>query len=57
MKAIQDCSNEEPGPFQRGYSHKKCFSKHTWLILVRLFTDYPWGMEIQICSNERDTLF
>ena len=53
VKGIQVCSNEGPGPIQRGDNHKNVkigwghlkifFSTTTGPILTRLGTNHPWG--------------
>jgi hypothetical protein len=61
---IQVCSNEGPGPLQKGDNHKnvkigwghlKIFSRITEPILTRLGTDYPLVKRIQDHSNEGDS--
>jgi hypothetical protein len=63
VKRIQVCSNEGPGPLQRGDNHKnvkmgwchlKIFTRTTGPILTRLGTNHPWREGIQVCSKEGD---
>jgi hypothetical protein len=65
VKGFQVCSNEEPGPLQRGDNHKNVkigwghlkifFSRTTGPILTRLGTNCPWAKGIQVCSKEGDS--
>jgi hypothetical protein len=66
VKGIQVCSNNGPGPLQRGDNHKnvkmgwghlKIFCRTIGPILTRLGTNHPWVKGIQIISKEGDNPF
>ena len=62
VKGIQVCSNEGPGPLQKGDNHKNVkmgwghlkifFSRTIGPIFTRFGTNHPWVKGIQICSKE-----
>jgi hypothetical protein len=66
VKEIQVCSNEEPGPLQRGDNHKNVkmgwghlkifFSRTTGPILTRLRINRPWGRGFKFLQMKRITL-
>jgi hypothetical protein len=65
VKGIQVCSNQGPGPLQRGDNHKNVkwcgghlkiiFSRTTRPILTRLGTNHPWKERIQVSLKEGDS--
>jgi hypothetical protein len=65
LKGIQVCSNNGPGPLQRGDNHKNVkmemgyskifFSRTTGPILTRLGTNHFWVKRIQDCSKKGDS--